>query len=278
MLPKKQISILAGASGSGKTTLTVQAIQACQKGQPFPLEFQGKRFAYLVADRTKDEVDSRVQKLGVETELYGIADDENFNEQLLINDPFGAFRKAILHFKKPYDVLIIDPIGIFMEGNAIDYKQTAVSLIRFNRFAAEKNITVMACHHASKKRTDFTFSRPQDRILGSAAFQGYSGTQMILIQGTEDGEDYDTFVQVPHMTPATTTFFKRREDGYFNIFDPSLPPLLRDFKSGTVFDTQTILHTAENIGVARRTAFNMLDTASKRGSLIKLERGRYQVP
>lgn len=278
MLPKKQISILAGASGAGKTTLTLQAIQQKQSDEPFPLNFDGKRFAYLVADRTSDEVKERAKYLGVDIELYGIADDETFDEGLLLANPFAAFRKAEKKFKKPYDILIVDPIGIFMDGNAIDYKQTAVSLIRFNRFATEKNITIMACHHAAKRRTDFGFARPQDRILGSAAFQGFSGTQMVLIQGSEDGDDYDTFVQVPHMTPQVTTYLQRRQDGYFKIVDPSRPKLFRNFQSGDSFDTADIVRAAEDSGMSRRTAYNMLHDAETKGSLIKMERGKYRVP
>lgn len=274
VLPKNQISILAGASGSGKTTLVLQSLLAWQKGEPFPLQFTATKAAYLVSDRTKEEVESRRDTLGVDVEVYGVVDDTSFDLRWL-EDPYNAFTKAVQRFKSDYDLLIIDPLMLFLEGSGLDYRQTARSLINFNRFAKQRDLTLLACHHASKTRSDFHFLRPQDRILGSAAFQGYSGTQMVLIEGRERGAEYDTFVTVPHMSPATEHNLKRGEGGWFEVYEADLPPLIQALKAGE-WTTEKIMALAEELGLKRSAAFHEIKEGLKLGKLVKFEHGKYR--
>ena len=107
-----------------------------------------------------------------------------------------------------------------MEGSLIDYKSVAITLIRFNRYAAEKSITMMGIHHTAKARTDSGFLRPQDRISGSGAFPGYSSTQCMMIEGLEkDDQKWDDLVIVPHMTPRESYKLVRKLDGYFSLME-----------------------------------------------------------
>ena len=220
--PPHQIHILAGASGSGKTTLLLQALASWERGQPFlSTVVPSKGVAYLVGDRTREEVDERVRHVKLErVKVFGIVDDlRNATSRIkalkytpekglrdLIQEGFGDY---------DFDILVIDPIFLFLQGKIIDYQDIALSLITLNQFATERNLTLFAAHHATKARTDFTFKRSQDRISGSSAFQGFSGTQMILIDTAESGlSTYDLHV-IPHTMPPRTHAFVRGEDGYF---------------------------------------------------------------
>lgn len=223
VLPRKQISILTGASGAGKTTLLLQALQAHIRGKAeFPMMFgDAKHIGIVIADRTSTETLERLEHLGIakDIQLYGIADDRELNLKLLEN-PDLLFKACVGQFNPQPDVLVLDPIMLFMDGSSLDYKLVAKSLIRMARWCVDNNATIVATHHSAKARSDFAFLRPQDRISGSAAFQGYSGTQMVLIEGKEKGEDHDRLVLVPHLSPMEDYKLMRRDDGYFSVVDP----------------------------------------------------------
>jgi RecA-family ATPase len=219
ILPMKQFSILAGASGAGKTTLLLQAWLAHESGEDFPIQFDKAitSVGIIITDRTKGEVEDRIRTLGIKhAEVYGLADDPTLPLSLLDRTD-QLFSEAFKRFEHKHRLYFIDPIMLFMEGSSIDYKQVARSLIRFNRFVVQHDICMVGTHHATKARSDFRFHRPQDRISGSAAFQGYSGTQMVLIEGLEDNNDYDQLVLVPHTSPKEEFRLVRREDGYFSV-------------------------------------------------------------
>ena len=274
MLPRKQISILAGASGAGKTTLVLQAIQHWQREQPFPIQFNATNCAYIVADRTKDEVDQRAEALGLDIEIYGIVDDRKFRRELL-NEPEQALTEALSRFKRPYDLLIIDPLMLFIKGNALDYRAVAIALIGLNRLAVDKNITICATHHASKARSDFSFLRPQDRILGSAAFQGFSGTQMVLIEPEEGTTDVHTFVAVSHTAPKIVTFFERTSDGWFVVSSRIGVPLVEAMREGTPVTIQELREIGEKQKMSQATLYRCLGASIKEGLVMKVGHGLY---
>jgi len=274
VIPRRQISILAGASGSGKTTLLLQAIQAWQRDQPFPIRFNAKNCAYLVADRTGTEVRDRAEALGVDIELYGLVDDRKFKKELL-NDPDRALDVALQQFKKPYDLLILDPIMLFIKGNALDYRAVAVALVGLNRLAVDKNMTIIATHHASKARSDFSFMRPQDRILGSAAFQGFSGTQMILVEPEEGKTDVHVFVSVSHTAAKEVTYLERNSDGWFIPTDKVGVPLVAAMREGTPVTIAELREIGEKQKMSQATLYRCLGASIKEGLVMKVGHGLY---
>jgi len=218
ILPRKQVHMFCGASGSGKTTLVLQMIHANETGGSFPVALDGVAHVnYVVADRTAEETQKRADQLDIKNiEIYGISDDTKLPLSML-DRPELLLRQTLTKFKKMGDLIVIDPIMLFMEGEGKSYASVARSLIRLSRVAIENNITLLAIHHTVKTRTDFTFARPQDRISGSAAFQGYSGTQMVLIEGSETQRDYDDLVVVSHMSPKEQFRLQRDDAGWFTL-------------------------------------------------------------
>lgn len=268
ILPQRQLHILAGASGAGKTTLLLQALQAWDKGQPFPLSFTAHRVGYIVADRTKEETEDKASQLHLSdrVEFYGLVDDEKFSLALLQN-PVYTLNHVVGQLSKPFDLLVLDPIMIFMEGSTNQYHQVAKSLLYISRMAKKRGVTVLATHHATKPRSDFHFLRPQDRILGSAAFQGYSGTQMVLIEGSEDNMSVDSLHLIPHAGPPEEYNFVRGQGGWFE----QVLTEEQNFISGlpAEFSTRDALLAGQAQEVSRATVYREL------AKMYKIGHGKY---
>jgi len=226
-IPRGQISILAGASGAGKTTLLLQSLAAWARGEVFlpELTWDASRVLYVASDRTVEEAKIIAERVGLPSDqdkitFYGLVDDPKLPSGLL-NSP-----RALLQYittDKTYDLMILDPIGIFMDGSINNYKNVAMSLYFLNQFAKQHNITILAMHHTSKARTDFTFQRPQDRISGSGALLGYSATQMVLISPEELKGDFFEFHVISHTRPAMMVFMIRGQDGKFHVEMSGVP-------------------------------------------------------
>lgn len=221
-IPRKQISILAGASGAGKTTLLLQAIASWAKGSILFPEFTWdgeKGVAYIVSDRTCDELNSRVATLDIPSdkiEVYSVLDDLKVKEVELLAPKLLLTRILNERLKQPFDLLVLDPLAVFMTGNPNNYQHAAASLFWLNRIAIERNITIIALHHATKARSDFKFRRPQDRISGSSALLGFSGSQIVMAPAAEDATEYDTLYITPHTMPPMMIELERGQDGYFH--------------------------------------------------------------
>ena len=209
ILKRRQVHILAGASGSGKSTLLLQCIRDKRRGVDAPIGFAGDRIAYAVMDRAADDLRDRALRWHLQVPMYSLCDDPVIAEKdfIMLYKPNLLMNRVMECFKRnstdelPFDVLVLDPIILLMEGSTNDYRDVARSLIRLGWYAAMNNITILATHHATKAKTETGFMRAQDRILGSAAFQGYSGTQMILIDGPEQSSSNTSLHLIPHTAP-----------------------------------------------------------------------------
>jgi energy-coupling factor transporter ATP-binding protein EcfA2 len=289
-IPRKQVSILAGASGSGKTTLLLDALARWSHGDPpftDALTWQATKVAYLVADRTKEEVVLRAKRLGIaddKMEIYGIADDTNFPLRLLKNDPLAAFEHAIGKFTIDFDLLIVDTIALFVEGNFTNFHEVAFSMMALGRVAIRKNITILATHHTTKMHSDWDFKRPQDRISGSGAFQGFSGTQMVLIQGSESNVGYDSLFVIPHMSPMKTVQLVRGHDGEFQITQKdtfihnayeTIFEKVKKWSPDNRFPMVWFHEQAEQMGVPLKACPAWTDRLVDEGWLVKESRGMY---
>lgn len=287
-IPRQQCSILAGASGAGKTTLVMQVLADWCNDKTFTpaLKFDATKIAYLVADRTCEEVRIRKKRLHIPDEkmqVYGIQDDLSFDLKNLKEGEL-ALRTALHKFSNDYDMLVIDPIALFISGDTNNFREVAISLMKIGRIAIEKNITIFAVHHASKSRSDFTFKRPQDRINGSGAFQGFSGTQMVLIEGKEDDKAYDSLFVIPHMGPMQTTLLVRDEVGDFAVLEQNNTDIVQRGKLEIMFDKipygepfhiTTIHRLAEDQGVSRSAAFKLVKEMLEDKTMKKVGRGEY---
>lgn len=289
------MSILAGASGAGKTTLLMQEIAAWASGTSLSGAIKWdpsiERIAYIAADRTKEEVVHRAGKLGIPPErmmIYGVQDDLGFDLNWLKVAEIALTKAVDRGFAgKPFQLLLIDPIALFLDGKLNEYKDVAISLLKMGRWAIKNKVTVLATHHVTKQKTDAQFKRVQDRINGSGALQGYSGTQMVLVEGKEDGVGYDTLAVIPHMSPMKVVYLRRGEGGLFESFQQEgealessddgkrIDALVMAFAPGEVMNIKTLQEAGRRLGMGERTTFRRVDEMVKQGRLQRVGKGEY---
>lgn len=178
-----------------------------------------KAIAYLISDRNVEEAASRATALGIpdnKIQFYSIVNDKAIHENELLAPKMLLEKILDKKFTIDFDLLVIDPIGLFINGNLNSYQTVARSMMILNRIAIEKNITIIGTHHSTKAKHEVKFRRPQDRISGSSALLGYSGTQMVLVPTDEDDTPYDTFYIISHTHEPMKIEMERGQNGYFN--------------------------------------------------------------
>jgi RecA-family ATPase len=221
ILPRHEVSILAGSSGSGKSTLIFHIIKCFQQNVPVfgHAVDSSVKIGYLAADRTWDSYCVLAKRVGVDiSQLYvrSLIDDATLSEEQLKgfeNDPqtvmYGILRDMV---SKGINLCIVDPVVVLLGSDINTYHKIAARMIRLNRFCKMTKLTLLGTHHATKARTDFQFMRPQDRISGSSALLGFTSTQLCLLPKEESGnKEFAEWYIVPHNAKAKCIMLDRDE-------------------------------------------------------------------
>lgn len=227
LLPARQVHIMAGASGSGKTDLLLQYLSEIQQSQPFfnHTVNPGNRIAYIGTDRPIEEYEEKfiLRSIPKNFPICSVVTQSDFRPRDIAQP-----HKRIPTLKRLVDglratdptvsVIVLDPLSTFLPSKLGDYHLVADALIEMTRFCADENLTILGTHHATKLKPDTAFKRPQDRILGSAALLGYSGTHMFLTSPEESpDDDFYTLTLVPHNYPPESYKLLRDPLGRFQI-------------------------------------------------------------
>lgn len=218
------LNLLAGASGIGKTAFIAAAARAFRDGAPFlgHATHQPQALAYVTADRPW--ADSRLWFDAVgfsDIAQYSIVDDHTL---LMSRFRRRADRtQLLLHcldklHLPPGGLVFVDPIALFLGGNLLDYDTVAIACIEIHRVLQARRLCAVGLMHASKQKGDpkERYTRVQDRILGSSALLGFTGTQMYLMSPEESGGDYFSFMWNPHHRPAESFELRKDERGLFH--------------------------------------------------------------
>ena len=224
ILPAQQVHILAGASGAGKTTFLLQYLRDFLDGKQF-FSHVAKPcgLAYVGADRQEAEYTEKFALMGIEPfQLTSIVLNQRYKPRILskpdkrdelLRHMVSEFRACIPDF----GLLVIDPLSPLLPNKLGDYHEVADALVGLTRLCIEEEITIIGTHHATKLKPDTQFVRPQDRILGSAALLGYSGTHMFLSSPQENNEGLYVLTIVPHNAPPETHRLTREKNGRFAV-------------------------------------------------------------
>jgi len=230
ILPRHSLNLLAAASGVGKTAFIASFLAKLQRGEPvFGHRGEGiSSFGYISADRPWRS-DSRLwfEAAGFgDIPHYSMVDDMGFALTRLDNKRGRPDLLAGLleNMKLPPGALVVvDPLAIFLGGNLNDYDMCARACIGVQRVLKRFDCTMIGLTHSAKQKSDTgeRYLRPQDRILGSMALNGYSSTQMYLLAPEEAGGDYYQFGWTPHHAPAAVFNLRRTADGLFEEAEPT---------------------------------------------------------
>jgi RecA-family ATPase len=221
LLPRHEVSILAGASGAGKTTLIMQALRSALRGESvFGHDApDGLRIGYIAADRSWQSY----KKTAAMVDL----DLTKINARALIDDPtidLKRFEEApieelehLIASLLPCDLIVVDPLVVFLGVDTNKYHLNAARLIRLNKLCQANHVSILGTHHATKARSDYGFKRAQDRISGTSALLGFTSTQLFLAAPDETGRD-DGFAEwhiISHHAPKKIILLSRDDNGQF---------------------------------------------------------------
>jgi AAA domain len=293
IIPFGSICTFAGASGVGKTALYASWIAQWQAGEPIcdhptncPTEI-----GVLVGDRRWQSHRQWLDAAGVADTIkhYSLRDDDSFpwNDLRLWPKISDLFNRALDKLNlKPGSLLLTDPMALWIPGRTNDYKDVAIGLGLIDRLIKPRLLTMLGIFHQSKQIADKSqqYSRPQDKILGSAATIGFSDTAMYLLGPEDLDTPYYGFGWVPHNAKAETFKFTRDIWGlfvpYVDLSDyDNIEVIFEQIPTDTHgLTTGQLLHRLETKGytISRATVFNCLKKLVLDGRVVQVKRGLYR--
>jgi AAA domain len=287
LIPAQGISLLAGASNIGKTALLASVTLALRDGKPVFGHQPGTIAALGVvnADRGWERGAGHWFNLAGfgDVRYYSMSDDPLFDPRSL-RRKFERTVRLIEFIDKlqlpPRSVVIVDPIGLFLGGNLLNYDDCAVACHEIRAALKRRLLTLIATAHSAKLRADKNerYLRLQDQILGSAAIYGFSDTQMVLAGPEETGKPYYIFLIHSHMAPPQLFYLERDEQGLFVPYSGAdqgnCARVLGLFPDdGTAITTGALVELAAAMPLSRTTLFRVLDVLLERARIEKVKHG-----
>lgn len=286
ILPFGSISTLSGETGAGKNALVSEWVARFQTGRTICHHPTNAPTAIgmIAGDRRWRTAKTWLDVAGcAPIQHVSLRDDPTFKWAKLRDwrTTPQVFAEVLQQLAlPPGGLLIVDPLALFLPGKVNDYKDMAIGLAMLDQVLHPLQLTTLGIFHQSKQSADQSkgYSRPQDRILGSAAQIGFSDTSMFLMTPSELAIDYYGFGWVPHNAPAETFEFTRARTGLFvpykGMLDESdeaqydrptqvLQQLVPDDTDG-IDRQELVAKIVEQFGVSPATAYRDIDTLKKR--------------
>jgi hypothetical protein len=229
VLPAQQLHLIAGAPGAGKTAFVFWLLAQLRDGKKvFGLETRKPAFiGFIASDRTWDSHERWAQTVGyADIPKFSVVDDPTLSLEKLDDKKVSKhveFLRMLIQKcnggeDPPRDsLLILDPISLFIGGDMNRYLSVFRHMIEISQMCKAQGWTILATAHASKQKgsKDERYVRPQDRILGTAAFLGCAGTVCYLATPEETEDEIDPeFTWAPHHAPmATMRLFRNPKTG-----------------------------------------------------------------
>ena len=292
-LPGGQPHFLSGPPGGGKTAFIAGLVAAVQAGRPI----FGKpctpppMIGLISADRRWSDSRQWYDVAGVGTLPYFSIVDSQIPLKDLKKPDYALTlldRLIVDHFKlPPNSLLIIDPISYWAGGDMNRYMAVYMAMIGLNRLCEQYQLTILGLAHTSKQKGDIKerYTRPQDRINGSAALLGCSGTQMALETPDQTESPYYRFTWVAHHAVPESYTLERTENGLFREIDiptstivprPEILSLIPSPPHASIAPKQLLaLCVAQKCEVSRKTLFRCLRLWHDAGLIYQPAEGEY---
>ena len=289
IIPYSGISLLAGAPGLGKTALLATFARAFRDQRPIfeqavnPVAAIG----YVAADRYwANGAGDWLQRAGYpEIRYYSMMDDLNFDPRSLRRKHERTLRLAefIATLKLPrHSLVFVDPIGLFLGGNLLNYDDCAVACCEIRRMLGQSGLTCIGSAHSIKLKADKRerYMRLQDQILGSTALYGFTDTQMYLASPEETGKPYYTFLWHSHQTKPEFHYLERDEQGllvpYSGADEGNCTRVLALMEEDVETGFGVLVELAEQIPLSRATLKRVLDVLVERERVVRVRHGVYR--
>lgn len=196
---KGDLCITFGREKTGKSIFLTQVAHCLTQGLPIlpdqPYQKDKLRIQYLDGEMSDLEWRSRYTSNKEQTDFFNFDSDRFFTvfegERLKGKSRrtklIALLNKMQLYFdRRPFDVLIIDNLGIYLEDETNTSEITDV-LSRINEFRKKNNLTVIVAHHITK--LPGTEPITTDSMRGSGRISDYAGS-FIALNTTLSGQGY----------------------------------------------------------------------------------------
>lgn len=299
ILPRGEVSILAGSSGAGKSTLLMQLLAAFQAGEH---DFLGHvldldaKWGYIANDHAWKMYEETAARVGLDTSKLphiSLMDDDQIDLELFRRDSLAVLEQCLDRLiAAGCDTFVVDTLVSFFGSDIRQYTQNAYALLRLGRLARRRGITILGTHHTTKARTDTGFMRPQDRISGSSSLLGFSSTQLCLIPPGEAKDavaGVTSFHIIAHNAPPKTIALTRDQERN-GIFVPFSGGALEGPSAHEMEILEVIESAGEGVSVSRgyiaaalreRMSARTLDRALRAlvsgGHITKSRHGEYKL-
>jgi RecA-family ATPase len=159
ILPAGSINILSGGSGVGKTAFIADWCARFRDGRSIcwkPTRIPTGGIGVITADRKWSSHRQWFDAVGFsDIPHVSLRDDPTFNWESLNNKSVlpQILETCIRRLGLGRDALIVvDPISMFVHGNLLDYKQTAIALARLDKVCTSLGVTVIGIAHTAKQK------------------------------------------------------------------------------------------------------------------------------
>lgn len=196
---KGDLCITFGREKTGKSIFLTQVAHCLTQGLPIlpdqPYQKDKLRIQYLDGEMSDLEWRSRYTSNKEQTDFFNFDNDRFFTvfegERLKGKSRrtklIALLNKMQLYFdRRPFDVLIIDNLGIYLDDETNTSEITDV-LSRINEFRKKNNLTVIVAHHITK--LPGTEPITTDSMRGSGRISDYAGS-FIALNTTLSGQGY----------------------------------------------------------------------------------------
>lgn len=290
ILPAGSLNLLSGGSGVGKTAFIADWCARFRDGRSIcwhPTRIP-TGIGIIVGDRAWSSHKQWFDAVGFpDIAYYSLIDDPSFNWERLNNRSIlpQLFEEAIVKLRLgPGALIIIDPISLFMDGNLIGFRQTAIGMAQLKKVIMRQNVTVIGIVHTAKQKADKKdrYVRPQDRILGSGAQAAFSDTTMFLVGPEEIDAEYHGFGWIPHhAAQATFSFLRNPDTGLFIPYEhpnkeediAAIYSYISESPNGTRAK-EIVDACADHLSIAKSTLYTYMNILASRGMIEKVNGSR----
>jgi hypothetical protein len=294
LVPTNQVHVLSGSPGVGKSAFIVSLIKKLQTtDELFGRKIRRPPFiGLLVADRSWGDYEQWFTRCGIppvpHTHIQDGADTDlrRLEQAKTAEARINYLVECWQRLNPPRgSLLLADPISAFIKGNLNDYSNVFSYMMWLSRKVEQEDWTVIGVLHGGKQKgnPDERYVRPQDRILGSAAFNGCAGTSMYLAAKEETTSGSPELTVAPHRVESWTCKLQWSEPGPTGTLEITnelvvhetspgkLAEFAERFPAGLEISTNAIIEQAPEL--SRRTITNYLRRAEKAGLLKQPKRG-----
>jgi len=282
IFPAHEVHIIAGASGSGKTTLIFQLLDDLIDGKLiFGEHSHPVDVAYVAIDRSEAAIQRTLERVNPRHKVLAmsvISDKIDTNLDVIIN--------KVLSRQSRTKLVVLDGIAkLVPKCDLKDYGKVSDFLMQCTRLCEARKLTILGAGHNAKVKRGEEYQNPRERVLGSAAWGGFSETVIdITAPNPDDPDDPSrTIAILTHNSRPKKLAYTFNDDGRLVPVEDyneylELDIWLVSLGRGVEFDTRALHQVATQKQIPERSMWRWVADCIEKSKLEKIKRGAYRRP